>query len=124
MRQKVFFLIALITSVGLIALVIGVGIGYLLGQIAPTATQQPKTVTTPVIDRHLDKYTIPNLENAKTPSVQIQVEKLLKDYPNFASNLFAYNFDPTLQNGPTKKVSGLLNLPKGIGCGGQIKIGR
>jgi dipeptidyl aminopeptidase/acylaminoacyl peptidase len=115
MRQKAFILIAFILGVGLIAFVIGVGIGFLLGQIAPIATQQPKSMTSQVPDRSLDKYTIPNLGNAKTPNVQIQVEKLVRDYPSFTSNLFAYSFDPTLQNGPTKKVSGLLNLPKGNG---------
>ncbi len=115
MRQRVFLLIAFISGVGLIAFVSGVGLGFLLGQGASATIQQPKSTTTPAPDRSLDKYTIPNLQNAKTPSVQIRVKKLLKDYPNFSSNLFSYSFDPTLQDGPTKKVSGLLNLPKGNG---------
>ncbi len=115
MRKQAFILAALSIGVGLIACVIGVGIGFLLGQVAPIATQPPTSIPSPVPDRSLDKYTIPNLQNANTPSVPIRVEKLLNDYPTFTSNLFAYNFDPTLQDGPTKKVSGLLNLPKGNG---------
>jgi uncharacterized protein len=115
MRKNAFVLIVLITGVAFFALIIGVGIGFLLGQIAPIATRQPTSIPSQVPDRSLDKYTIPNLQRAKTPGVQIRVEKLLNDYPTFTSNLFAYDFDPTLQDGPTKRVSGLLNLPKGSG---------
>jgi uncharacterized protein len=90
---------------------ISFSIGFMVGQIILIKTQKPNEIVTKVVDRSLDKYTIENLSHANVTSVPIVIEKNIKDYPNFRSNLFTYSFDPTLTNGPTKKVSGLINLP-------------
>ncbi len=82
------------------------------GQIILIKTQKPAQIVKEVIDRSLDKYTIENLSKANTPKVAINLERQLKDYPTFTSNLFSYSFDPTLQNGQVKKASGLINIPK------------
>lgn len=69
-----------------------------------------KVKPTPLI-----KYTIENLTKTKVEPVQIQIGDKIKDYPKFTSYKFYINFDPTLTNGPIKKVSGLINIPNGTG---------
>src|SRR5258708_2595149 len=84
----------------------------MVGEIVLIKTQKINPILNQVVDRSLDKYTIDNLSKVKINSPSFQVIKVLKDYSNFTSNEFSLEFDPTLQNGTTKKVSGLLNLPK------------
>lgn len=61
------------------------------------------------------KYTIENLSKEKITSAQIQIGEKIKEYPKFTAYKFYINFDPTLANGPIKKVSGLINIPNGTG---------
>jgi len=99
----------------IIGFLISFSIGFMVGQIILIRTQKPTEIVKQVVDRSLDKYTIENLSKANVTAVPIVIEKNIKDYPNFKSNLFTYSFDPTFTNGPSKKVSGLINIPSGEG---------
>lgn len=89
----------------------------LVGWFANTLYRMPKgsNPIAQVKPTPLLKYTIENLSKAKVIPVQIQIGDKIKDYPKFTSYKFYINFDPTLTNGPTKKVSGLINVPNGTG---------
>ncbi len=88
-------------------------IGFMVGQIILIKTQKVNTLVNQVVDRSLDKYTIENLSKSEVLAGKIEVQKELKDYPNFVSNEFTMEFDPTLATNQTKKVSGMINIPKG-----------
>lgn len=68
-----------------------------------------------IIPRPLDKYTIDNLSKATVPAGKIELGKVLSDNANFTSYKFIHYFDPTLSGKPVKKVSGMINIPKGTG---------
>src|SRR5260221_3853408 len=87
-------------------------IGFMVGQIILIKTQKVNTLVNQVVDRSLDKYTIENLSKSEVLAGKIEVQKELKDYPNFVSNEFTMEFDPTLATNQTKKVSGMINIPK------------
>lgn len=89
----------------------------LVGWFANTAWHLPRgsNPLTEIKQRPLDKYTIENLGNAKVQPSQIEVGKVLKDDPKFTSYEFFMSFDPTLSGQNLKKVSGVLNVPKGKG---------
>lgn len=74
-----------------------------------------KKTISQVLPRPLDKYTIENLAKAKVPAGKIEVGKILSDNPTFISYEFSHYFDPTLTGKPLKKVSGVINIPKGNG---------
>jgi len=87
----------------------------LIGWFANTAWQLPrdeKNIISEIKPRPLDKYSIENLNSVSIKTSQIEIGRVVKDYPTFTSYEFGLNFDPTLTNGPKKKVSGLINIPK------------
>ena len=53
----------------------------------------------------LEKYTIENLSQTEVKPTEVKIE----------DNIFSFNFDPTLQNKLTKKVTGMINTPEGTG---------
>lgn len=63
----------------------------------------------------LEKYTIDNLSNTKIYPVPIEMGEILKSDPSYTSYKFSYSFDPSLLDKDLKKVSGLINIPKGTG---------
>lgn len=86
-----------------------------IGWFSNVAYNLPRSSNNPISQikpTPLDKYTIENLSKVSVPSVDIQIGKVLKDYPNFTSYEFTFSFDPTLTNGSKKTVSGLINIPK------------
>jgi dipeptidyl aminopeptidase/acylaminoacyl peptidase len=80
--------------------------------IKPASPQNPITQIKP---RPYDKYTIENLSKTAVSPVAIIIEGVLSEEPSFTSSLFSFNFDPTLQGKAPKKVTGLINIPKGKG---------
>ncbi|CAN5328275.1 hypothetical protein BH10PAT1_BH10PAT1_3770 [soil metagenome] len=96
------------------------GIGFMIGQIVLIKTQKPNQIVKQIVDRSLDKYTIDNLAKANIPASKIQIESVIKEYPNFTSYLFSYNFDPSFAEATAgkadsfKKVTGMINIPKDI----------
>lgn len=90
----------------------------LIGWFANTAWHLPKSVSNPISQvkpRPLEKYTIENLAKAQVKPVKITLGKVLTEKPSFTSYEFSFSFDPTLSGGPEKKVTGLINIPKGGG---------
>lgn len=59
----------------------------------------------------LEKYTIENLSKTEVNPAEIKIYKDLKGTSKYTSHLFSFEFDPTLTNKNTKKVSGLMNVP-------------
>ncbi|QQG41344.1 MAG: prolyl oligopeptidase family serine peptidase [Candidatus Woesebacteria bacterium] len=87
----------------------------LIGWFANTAWNLPrneKNIISEIRPRPLDKYAFENLSHARVDPSQIEIGRVIKDYPTFTSYEFSFNFDPTLTNGPKKKVAGLINVPK------------
>jgi dipeptidyl aminopeptidase/acylaminoacyl peptidase len=62
----------------------------------------------------LSKYTIENLSNARVSPTQIVIGDIIKTFGKFTQRKFYIEFDPTLSNGPTKKVSGVINIPNSL----------
>lgn len=94
--------------------IIFISIGWFLN----TAYHLPKSsknLIAEVRPTPLLKYSIENLSRAELVSASIEVGKLIKEYPKFSSYEFSFGFDPTLSNGPKKKVTGLVNIPHGSG---------
>lgn len=89
----------------------------LIGWFANTAWHLPRgsNPLTEIKPRPLDKYTIENLAQAKVDPAKFSTGKVLKDDPKYTSYEFFMSFDPTLLGKDTKKVSGVLNVPKGKG---------
>lgn len=89
----------------------------LIGWFANTAWHLPRgsNPLTQIKPRPLDKYTIENLGKATVNPSQITLGKVLTDDPKYTSYEFTFSFDPTLAGAPQKKVSGMLNVPKGKG---------
>lgn len=85
----------------------------MVGQLVLIKTQKPSQIVQQVVDRSLDKYTIDNLSKTQITNSKIQIEKELKDFPEFTSNEFIMTLNPNLDGKTMKKVSGLLNIPKG-----------
>jgi dienelactone hydrolase len=85
-------------------------ISFVLGWIAFGLTSRTKTA--PIIQqikpRTLDKYTIENLAKTQIEGSKIEIKDVLKEDKNFTSYLFTFQAQQ-------KKVSGLINIPKGIG---------
>ena len=59
----------------------------------------------------LEKYAIDNLSKTTVVPSKIVLEKQIQETDKYTSNLFSFNFDPTLENKNSKKVTGLLNTP-------------
>ncbi len=86
----------------------------LIGWFANTAYHLPRN-SNPIAQikpTPLDKYTIENLSKTNVKPAQIEVGKLLKDYPKFASYEFKLSFDPTFTGNVEKNLSGVINIPK------------
>src|SRR5258708_25653393 len=93
MREKILVFIALIISLG---------IGFMVGQIILIKTQRPNLLVNKIIDRSLDKYTIDNLSKAN-----IKAARISENIPN---EKFMMEFEPGL-DGKIKKVSGRVTYP-------------
>jgi dipeptidyl aminopeptidase/acylaminoacyl peptidase len=94
--------------------IIFVSIGWFLN----TAYHLPKSSKNPIAEVRptpLLNYSIENLSKTNFETPNIEIGKLIKEYPKFSSYEFSFSFDPTLSNGPKKKVTGLVNIPHGSG---------
>lgn len=65
--------------------------------------------------RPYDKYAIEALSAKNIPSTEIEIGETVKENPTFTSYLFSFSLDPTLEGKEEKKVTGLINIPKGNG---------
>jgi len=91
-----------------------------IGWFANTAYHLPKSSSNPISQikpRPLEKYSFENLSHVYRQEVgplngrQIEIGKVIKDYDTFTAYEFSMEFSPDLSKN-TKKVTGLINLPK------------
>lgn len=85
-----------------------------IGWFANVAYHLPQSKNNPISvikPRPLEKYSIENLANAKIEPSEIKIGNIIKDYDTFTSHEFSFEFSPDLSKN-TKKVTGLINLPK------------
>ena len=89
----------------------------LVGWFANTLYHLPKTpdnIVTQVLPKPLEKYSIEGLSNAEFKEGKIELGEVLKEDKDFTSYKFSFEFSPDLSK-DTKKISGLINIPKGTG---------
>ncbi len=65
--------------------------------------------------RPLEKYSFENLISKSVSAGTIMLDRTLKDEEKYKSELFFLEFDPTLEQKQTKRVSGVINTPKADG---------
>lgn len=66
-------------------------------------------------EKPLENYTFENLSKAQFKPGEITLGKVVKDEDNFTSQVFYFYVDPQTNSGQTKKVSGVINIPKKSG---------
>jgi dienelactone hydrolase len=88
--------------------------GFLANSIYRTFRKVPSVITQ-IKPRTLDKYTIENLAKEPAQPSKIEIGEIVKEDKDFTSYLFSLSFDPTLSGKQLKKVTGLINVPKGDG---------
>lgn len=72
-------------------------------------------IITKIIERPLDKYTIAKLSQTTVSPIAITIGENIHEEALFTSYLFEMQLDPALENGSPRKVTGLMNIPKGTG---------
>lgn len=90
-----------------------------IGWYANVAWNLPKEVS-PVAEikpRPLEKYEIENLSQKykNLGPAEIEFGEIILEEDKYTTRKFSFNFDPTLSGGPNKKVTGVVNIPKGTG---------
>ena len=93
-------------------IILGFGLGFLSSDYLK---RENSTSIIPFKPRILDKYTIENLSKAEVSVGKIKIGETLKEDKKFSSSSFSWSFDPTFEGKTAKKVSGLINVPKGTG---------
>jgi dipeptidyl aminopeptidase/acylaminoacyl peptidase len=86
---------------------------YFLGKSKKTDTQI--SVPSIIHPRTLDRYTIDNLAKTEIKGSQIILGEKLFEASLYSSLLFSFSTDSDLDGRAPKKVTGLINLPKGQG---------
>jgi dipeptidyl aminopeptidase/acylaminoacyl peptidase len=95
-------------------LLLGVGLtSYFLGRLWPTRTSLP--TPTFIAPRTLDKYSLENLAKTEFQKSPITLGEKLFESSSYSAYLFSFLVDADLDQRAAKKVSGLINLPKGEG---------
>lgn len=101
--------------VKLFLILLSITSSILIGWFGNNIYQNYKTEDTvvPVITRPrpYDKYSIENLSKTSIKPANVVLGEQLQETDKYTSNLFSFDFDPTLQNKETKKVTGLINTP-------------
>lgn len=90
----------------------------LIGWFANSAyhlPRKPGNIVSEIKQYPLEKYSFDNLSRWVVPEYQLEVGNLVKDYPKFTSNEFSLTFEPATAKGQKKKITGLINIPKGEG---------
>ena len=94
-------------------------VGLVLGWFLHGYYSSDKTQKAPFVRevlRPLDKYSIDSLSATKATPSRIEILESLEEKEAFESFLFSFELDPTLSgNKEKKKVTGLINVPKGEG---------
>ena len=64
------------------------------------------------INKDMYKYSIESLLDTKVKKGEVKIKNVLEEKDVFTSYLFEFSFNPNLDEKTTKKISGMLNLPK------------
>lgn len=105
--MKVRFLFLILTLVAIAA-----AGGYTIGNARKAGSLTPASLINP---RPLDKYTFDNLSKIEIRGSNIVLGEKLIGSSNFSSYIFSFSVDPDFDGRVAKKVTGLLNIPKGEG---------
>ena len=71
-----------------------------------------QSIPSPIIPKPLEKYSVENLSTHDFTKNAIKLERVLEDNPSYTSNLFSFEFNPSLDPKVTKKTTGQINMPK------------
>jgi len=94
-------------------LLIGVSVlSFIGGRVSRTTDTRVFTLNPTPVPTPLAKYTIETLKNATIVPGSFQSGELINDTKDITVQTFHMSYDPTLSNGPIKKVSGVINMPK------------
>lgn len=102
-------LVSIVVS-ALVAGIVGFSIAKLPGSGTSIFTPEPTPIPTP-----LAKYQIETLVQKEIPRGNIEVREEIAKGENYTSYLFEHVFDPTLESGPDKIVTGQINIPNSKG---------
>ncbi len=105
--KKILFVV-LISAISLIA-------GWFGRDFFKHKNDKIQQITEKVLPRPLNNYSFENLIATQIPSEKIEIGEILNDEKSFTTHSFRIYLDPTLKAGPKKKVTGILNIPKGQG---------
>lgn len=94
------------------ALIMAVGLGYLVGRYIGEGKETHQIVATP-IPTPLAKYQIEKLASAQIRAGIIEISENIKKEELFESYLFKMSFDPELNGKENKLITGLINMPSG-----------
>lgn len=99
-----------------LSIVLTIVVGAFSAYYWPKITSfKPQNQTESQKPKPLEKYSYENLSKAEFKPSEITLGEILKDEPQYTSQMFYFNVDPSLNSGQSKKVSGLINLPKKSG---------
>lgn len=93
------------------------GVGFFLGRKLPVnlAEKVPSEVIKKVVEKPLEKYSIPNLSKANIKKGEIKIEEEISEEKDFTSYKYVQEINPNLDGKTMQQVSGLINIPKGDG---------
>lgn len=97
----------------ILPIVLAVTIGAFAAYYYPKFTGQKSPNFIPAIQKPkpLEKYAYENLSKTDFKPTEIIVGDIIRQEPDYTSRMFYFSFDPYINSGQTKKVSGLINLP-------------
>lgn len=110
MRASLILVSIIVSAV--VSLIVGfVAISQLsLSGSISIATPMPTPIPTP-----LARYEIENLKSATISEGEIEILETISEEDTFTSYLFKYSFDPAIDTGKIKQVTGQINIPNGEG---------
>lgn len=98
--------------INILIVLISISLGWFISDIYKNY-QQGKVVSISNWNKPkpLEKYTIENLSKIKIKPATIEIIKNIKKEKEYSSDIFSFEFDPTLTNTNQKTVTGLINVP-------------
>ncbi len=90
----------------------------LIGWFANVAYHLPRTpgnIVSEIKQYPLEKYSFDNLSKTDIKASDLELGKVIKEYPDFISYEFSLTFDPYINKGAQKRLTGLINIPNGEG---------
>ncbi|MBI2049423.1 prolyl oligopeptidase family serine peptidase [Candidatus Roizmanbacteria bacterium] len=100
-------------GIGFFVLVVGIVVGIFVGIFITKDKEVPiEKKIVDIIERPLEKYTFENLRKTQFPPNKITLGEVIDESETHISQMFYFN---VISEKKTKKVSGLINIPKDEG---------